>query len=60
MHLVLNLFNNNLFVFSHSLILESSSFVMVCARLLLSVVLLREFKEIDNVVSSAYITKLNN
>ena len=59
-YLVLLLFNNNLLIFSHSLILQSSSFIMVSVLLLSSVVSLREFKEVDNVVSSAYITILNN
>ena len=59
-YLVLLLFNNNLLIFSHSLILQSSSFIMVSVLLLSSVVSRREFKEVDNVVSSAYITKLNN
>ena len=57
-YLVLLLFNNSLLIFSHSLILQSSSFVMVYVLLLSSVVSLREFKEVDNVVSSAYKKKL--
>ena len=59
-YLVLLLFNNNLLIFSHSYILQSSSFIMVSVLLLSSDVSHREFKEVDNVVSSAYITKLNN
>ena len=47
-------------IFSHSLILGSFSFIIVSVLLLSSVVSLREFKEVDNVVSSAYIRKLNN
>ena len=56
MYLILLLFTINLFIFSHSLILEISSFITVSVLLLLCVALLREFKEVDNVVSSAYIT----
>ena len=52
-YFVLLLFNNNLLIFSHSLILQSSSFIMVLVLLLSSVVSLKEFKEVDNVVSSA-------
>ena len=59
-YLVLLLFSNNSLIFSHSLIVQSSSFIMVSVLLLSSVVSRREFKEVDNVVSSAYITKLNN
>ena len=59
-YLVLFLFNNNLLILSHSLILQSSSFIMVYVLLLSSVVSRREFKEIDNVVPSAYITKFYN
>jgi len=53
MYLVLLLFSNSLFIFSRSLILERSSFSTGSVFLLLSVVLLREFKEVDNVMSSA-------
>ena len=59
-YIFLLLVNNNLLIFNHSVIVQSSSVIMFFVLLLSSVVSLKTFKEVDNVMSSAYITKLNN
>ena len=56
MYFDLLLFSDSLFMFSHSIILESSSLIKVCVSTLLCS-LLDELKVLDNVVSSAYIIK---
>ena len=53
-----SLFSDSLFMFSHSIILESSSLIKVCVSTLLCL-LLNVFMVLDKVVSSAYIIKSN-
>ncbi len=55
-HIDLFLFSDNLFIFSHSITLESSSFIRVSTLQLIS---LKELTVLDNVVSPAYIIKSN-
>ena len=54
----LALFSDSLFMFSHSITLESSSLIKVCVSTLLCS-LLNVFMVLDKVVSSAYIIKSN-
>ena len=54
MYFDLSLFSDSLFMFSHSIILESSSLNKVCVSTFLSL-LLNVLMVLDKVVSSAYI-----
>ena len=58
MYFDLILFSDSLFMFSHSIILESSSLIKVCVSPLLCS-LLNELMVLDKVESSAYIIKSN-
>ena len=59
MYFDLFLFSDSLFImFSHSIILESSSLIKVCVSTLLCS-LLNELMVLDKVISSAYIIKSN-
>ena len=58
MYFDLFLFSDSLFMFSHSITLESSSLIKVCVSTLLCS-LLNELMVLDKVVSSAYIIKSN-
>ena len=54
MYFDLSLFSDSLFMFSHSIILESSSLIKVCVSTFFSL-LLNVLMVLDKVVSSAYI-----
>ena len=56
MYFDLSLFSDSLFMFSHSIILESSSLIKVCVSTFFSL-LLNVLMVLDKVVSSAYIIK---
>ena len=58
MYFDLSLFSDSLFMFSHYIILESSSLIKVCVSTFLSS-LLNVLMVLDKVVSSAYIIKSN-
>ena len=58
MYFDLPLFSDSLFMFSHSIILESSSLIKVCVSTFFSF-LLNVLMVLDKVVSSAYIIKSN-
>ena len=58
MYFDLSLFSDSLFMFSHSIILESSSLIKVCVSTFFSL-LLNVLMILDKVVSSAYIIKSN-
>ena len=58
MYFDLSLFSDSLFMFSHSIILKSSSLIKVCVSTFLSS-LLNVLMVLDKVVSSAYIIKSN-
>ena len=58
MYFDLVLFKEGLFMFSHSITFNSTSFIKVCV-LLLSVLLLKVLKVLDNVESSAHMKKSN-
>ena len=58
MYFDLFLFRNNLLMFRHSFSVESSSFITDC-MFLLCVLSFKDFKALDNVVSSAYLMKAN-
>ena len=53
MYFDLSLFSDSLFMFSHSIILESSSLIKVCVSTFFSL-LLNVLMVLDKVVSSAY------
>ena len=53
MYFDLSLFSDSLFMFSHSIILESSSLIKVCVSTFFSL-LLNVLMLLDKVVSSAY------
>ena len=56
MHLDFDLFIDNLFIFNHSITLESSAFIKYS---LVSILLPKYAKLLNSVVSSAYIMNLN-
>ena len=58
MYFDLSLFSDSLFMFSHSIILESASLIKVCVSTLFSL-LLNVLMVLDKVVSLAYIIKSN-